>query len=152
MLTHILLASAQDIKTLEQGKELFFQTSGFTYLQKWLENLDTLQEPLNIFLQQKFQPRRSITQVCFQRGNKETNFVRPGQNLKAINDDRSKDFASFLLLTLPPFPDFNVGYWRWGGRKVWELKIKLNTTETFTNHVYSKGRVIRGWASGQRRL
>lgn len=72
--------------------------------------------------------------------------------MKAINDDRSKDFASFLLLTLPPFPEFNVGYWKRGGRKVWELKIKLNMMETFTNHVYSKGRVIRGHTSGQRTL
>lgn len=64
--------------------------------------------------------------------------------MKAINDDRSKDFVSFLFLTLPPCPEFNVGYWRRGGRKVWELKIKLNTTEIFTNRVYSKGRVIRG--------
>lgn len=82
-------------KRFKCGEEFFFSKSGYTYLQKRLESLDTLQEPLNIFLQQKFQPRCSITQVCFQRGNKETNFIRTGQNLKAINGDRSKDFTSF---------------------------------------------------------
>lgn len=64
-------------KTLKWGEEFFLSDEWFYYLKKkkpW--KLGHPSRASEYFSSAEIQPRCSITQVCFERGNKETNFCK----------------------------------------------------------------------------